>query len=100
MKYRMFNPSTASVIKGSPIVFIETKDGVRRFSDDKEGDTEFYDFSKKIYSDPKTDKFLKSLEGLTTGFSYYDSEEGEYSGEAKTKIDGIIKSLGYTVIKL
>lgn len=100
MKYRMFSPSKVSAVEGSPIVFIEVKDGVRRFSDDEEGDTEFYDFSKTIYSDPKADKFMKSLEGLTTGFSYYDSEEGEYSGEAKTKIDGIIKSLGYTVIKL
>lgn len=100
MKYRMFSPSKISGVKGSPIVFIEVNNGVRRFSNDKKQDVSFYDYSKKIYSDSQADEFMKSLKGLTTGFSYYDSEEGEYSGEAKTKIDGIIKSLGYSVIKL
>jgi len=100
MKYRMFTPSKVSGVEGSPIVFVETSDGVRRFSDDKEEDAMFYDWSQKIYSASEADTFLKRLAGLTTGFSYYDSEEGEYSGETKTKIDGVIKSLGYSVIKI
>jgi len=100
MKYRMFTPSEVLNFKGMPIVFIEVGDGVRQFSNSKEDDIRFYEFSKKVYSNPKPNKFFKSLEGLTTGFSYYDSEEGEYSGEAKTKIDAVIKKLGYTVIDI
>ena len=32
-----------------------------------------------------------SLEGLINGFSYYAKEIGEYSGDDKDRIDGLIK---------
>ena len=78
----------------NPIIFIEKEDGVVRYSDDKEEDEFFANWYKDaVKESPETAGF----EDVTSGFSYYDCESGEYTGKAKIRINGLIQEMGYSL---
>jgi len=96
-KFAIFTPDafTPSPGKTGIVVFVETANGVKRFSESEEADSAFAKFYENVSKRRKV-KFGECI----TGFSYYSGEVGEYSGEAKKKVDATIARLKPSKVKI
>lgn len=94
MRYKIFRLTGIAVPDPNPIIFIEKEDGVVRYSDDKEEDEFFANWYKDV---AKESPEMAGFEDVTSGFSYYDCESGEYSGKAKIRIDALTQEMGYSL---
>jgi hypothetical protein len=89
MKYKIF-----TIKNEKPIIFIGSDDAMKQYSSDTEGDESFNQWfiaHKKEF--PKDAGF----EDSTTGFSYYDLEEGDFNKD-KEKVMKALKEVGYDAL--
>ena len=85
MEYRIFS------FEDEPsVVFVQDGETLMQFSSDKEDDKFFTEWLKSARKEGnKVD-----IEWVSTGFTYYTSEKGDYAKD-KAKVAKIIEGFGY-----
>jgi hypothetical protein len=92
MKYATVVTNYPGVPKGEPVIYIDTEDSIKRFSESKGADEFFnswYESAKKA-----GDKNLK-LEQVIEASDDDIIEVDDYSGEKKTTVAKMIEKFGY-----
>jgi hypothetical protein len=98
-EYAIFKFTANGEKNSPPLIFVETEQGIVQYSENKKSDQSFSDWYAETSKDPSSKSFT-FMDYIGHGWDYYDSEFGEYSGEAKKKVDAAIAQLQRGKIKI
>jgi hypothetical protein len=98
-EYAIFRFNANGEKNSPPLIFVETEEGIVRYSTNKENDKKFAEWYAETSKEPSSKSFTFD-DYIGYGWDYYDSEGGEYSGEAKKRVDAMIAQLERGNIKI
>ena len=91
-EYAIFKFNANGEKNSPPLIFVETEEGIVQYSTNRESDQRFADWYAETSKDPSAKSFTFN-DYIGHGWDYYDGEGGEYSGEAKERVDAMIAQL-------
>jgi len=89
-----FRADTFDDAEPAVVVFLEQKNGsIKKFGPSPGEDLEFKEWYARVQKG--TDGFKNAeFDDYTTGFTYWDRLEGDYSGDEKAIVDNALKDIG------